>query len=148
MRGRYCNDEARRVVAPYGIRRTDVVCIVGADVLNRPGGGTWSGPGGVCWTVRRAAEDGGPYGDRVHFRCRGGYHPPGVLSSAPSSVSLRSPAPPLWGEAFKTRPPSLPHPGGKVAIWEEDEQRSEGYGAGDDDVGADVLSRPPSRRFT
>ena len=71
-------------------------------------------------------------------RHRGGYHPPGVLSSAPSSVSLRSPASPLWGEAFKTRPPTLPHPGGRWPFWApnvtqrqrscwgEDEQRKRG----------------------
>ena len=48
--------------------------------------------------------------------CRGGCpHPPGVLWSAPSSVSLRSTASPLRGEACKTHPTSLPHPGGKVA---------------------------------
>ena len=97
-----------------GIRRRRRRCRGGCP--QPPGRRTWSGPGGVCWTVRRAAEDGGPYGDRVHFRCRGGYHPPGVLSSAPSSVSLRSTASPLRGEACKMCSPSLPPTGGKVAI--------------------------------
>ena len=53
-----------------GIRRRRRRCRGGCP--QPPGRRTWSGPGGVCWTVRRAAEDGGPYGDRVHFRCRGG----------------------------------------------------------------------------
>ena len=68
-------------------------------------------------TRGRAATWGGPYGmgstDTIH--CRGGYDPPGVLRFAPSSVSLRSTASPLRGEAYKARLPSLPPSGGKVA---------------------------------
>ena len=45
----------------------------------------------------------------------GGEISPVLLPSAPSSVSLRSTASPLWGEAYKTHPQSLPHSGGKVA---------------------------------
>ena len=48
-------------------------------------------------------------------QCRGGYDPLGVLRFAPSSVSLRSTASPLRGEAYKARLPSLPPTGGKVA---------------------------------
>ena len=68
-------------------------------------------------TRGRAATWGGPYGmgstDTIH--CRGGYDPPGVLRFAPSSVSLRSTASPLRGEAYKARLPSLHPTGGKVA---------------------------------